>query len=492
VQTSLTSRVRSGLVWNSISVSSSFLVGFIRSIVLARILAPGDFGLFGMALTVLGGLSALTATGSDISVLSTKFQDDEELHKHLDTLWTMELIKGSLLTLALLAAAYPAARFYSDKRLYEILLLVSLMPLVQGFQNVGLVIFRKQVNFQRIAWLELATSAISAVASVALALWARNVWALIGGQLMSVVAGVAFSYALHPYRPRLAFDKEAARRALDIGKYAVLITVLNYLMTTADNILIGKLFGAVILGTYVIAYNLAALPMHALWVVVANVTWSAYAELSGGDVGRLERAFVRVLAAGSTLLAVAASLLMLLGGEIVVLLYGSKWVAAGTLLRLLSPFVFFRGLTLLISPLVRSTRGMASDAGIKAVEAAIFFALLYPLASKYGAAGAACALSVVYFITLVNRVRLVLSLLPGASGIILRTILSAVAAVGLGVALGASAMSAIEGVVPRLIWGGAVVSTVVVTSMLALSPQLRAEISQIFSTSSGGCARLWL
>jgi O-antigen/teichoic acid export membrane protein len=324
------------------------------------------------------------------------------------------------------------------------------------------------------------TSIISACSSILFALWIRNAWALIYGQLVSVLAGVSFSYLLQPFRPRLCLDRDAARRAFSFGKYAVLISILNYTMATADNILLGRLFGALVLGTYVIACNLAALPMHALWVIVANVTWSAYAEISVGETSRLARAFVRVLSSASTLLAIMTCMLMLFGGEIVTLLYGQKWAAAGTPLRILSLVVFCRGLTLLITPLIRHLRGMSSDAGIKVLEAAIFFALLYPLARSYGPAGAASALAIVYFITMVNRVRLVLSLLPEASGIIIRTLLSAIAAVMLGAALGASVIYAVEGMLPRLLFGGAVVLIVVGTSMLVLSPQLREELSQIY------------
>jgi O-antigen/teichoic acid export membrane protein len=516
-QTSLTSRVQSGVIWNAISVSSTYLAGLVRLVVVARLLAPEDFGLIGMALTVVGGLSALTTIGLDISVIKTKFNSDEELSTHLDTIWTVDLARRSILALFLALLAYPAARFYREERLYQILLLFSLLPYIQGLQNIGLLIYRKKINFRRIVWLELATTFLTAATTIALVVWTRNVWALALSQLAAAVIAVLLSYRLHPYRPRLSLDRDALALALTFGKYALLMGVLGYVMQMADNILLGKLYSAAVLGTYVIAYNLAVLPLHGIATAIVNVTFPAYAEISGGTSTvreapygemttvqeclpvtehlrrglppplangagsqRLERAFVRVFATSSTLLALTTALLLLLGEEIVVFLYGPKWAAAGTILRVLAVLVFCKGHAILVSPLVISMRGLAPDAKIKLFEAAIFLALLYPLTSRFGALGAAGAGAIAFFITMINRLRVASSLLPNISKTLIRTVLSSVVACALGTALSAFAILLVKSVIGRLLIGGSVIALVVTGVMLVLSPQVRAESSRLF------------
>jgi O-antigen/teichoic acid export membrane protein len=509
VQTSLTSRVQSGVIWNAISVTSTYLAGLVRLIVVARLLAPADFGLIGMALTVVTGLNALTTIGLDISVIKTKFKSDEELSTHLDTLWTVDLIRRLILAILLAGLAYPAASFYREDSLYEILLLFSLLPFIQGFQNIGLLIFRKKINFRRIVWLELATNFFTAATTIALVVWTRNVWALVLSQLVSAVIAVVLSYVFHPYRPRLAFDKDAFSLALTFGKYAILIGVLGYVMQMADNILLGRLFNAAVLGTYVIAYNLATLPIHGIANVIVSVTFPAYAEIYGGsasvregtsaieplmrrrvppsisasgEIKRLENAFVRVFTTSSMALALTTALLLLLGNEIVVLLYGEKWAAAGTTLRILSLLVFCRGHAVLISPLLVSIRGNAPDAKIKVVEAAIFLALLYPLTSGFGAVGAAWAGTIAFFVTMINRLYFASTLLPNVSKTIVRTILSSLIAIGAGVALAALVILRMENVVGRFLAGGSMIALVVPSVMLLLSPQLRVELVRLFTS----------
>lgn len=463
-------------------MSSTYLTGLVRSIVVARLLMPDDFGLIGMALTVVTGLNALTTIGLDLSVIKTKFKSDEELSTHLNTLWTVDLIRRLILSILLAVLAYPAARFYREVRLYEILLLFSLLPFIQGLQNIGLLIYRKQIHFRRIVWLELATNFLTAATTIVLVVWTRNVWALVFSQLVAAGIGVVLSYMFHPYRPRLAFDKDAFSLALTFGKYALWLGVLGYVMQMADNILLGRLFNAAVLGTYVIAYNLATLPIHGIINAVVSVTFPAYAEISNAELKRLERAFVRVFTTSSLLLALTTALLMLLGNEIVVLLYGARWAAAGTILRILSLLVFFRGCSVLISPLLVSIRGIAPDAKIKFVEAVIFLALLYPLTTRFGAVGAAWAGTIAFFITLVNRVYFASVLLPNISKTTIQTLLGSVVAIGAGVAVGWLAISSLENIVARLLVGGSTISFAVTGVMLLLSSQLRVELRRVFSS----------
>jgi O-antigen/teichoic acid export membrane protein len=252
-------------------------------------------------------------------------------------------------------------------------------------------------------------------------------------------------------------------------------------MSMADNILLGKLYSATILGTYVIAYNLAVLPLHGVGNAIVNVTFPAYAEIAGGEVKRLERAFVRVFATSSTLLTLATGMLLLLGNEIVVFLYGTKWMAAGIILRILALLVFFKGHAILVSPLLVSVRGIAPDAKIKLFEAAFFLVLLYPLTSKYGAIGAAWAGAIAFFVMMVNRLRVAALLLPDIAGVLVRTVLSAIIACVIGTTMGALAIGTIENVLVRLLFGGSVIAIFAIAAMWILSPQLRIELRRVFA-----------
>ena len=201
----LVTRVRSGISWN---VSSSLLgqfIGFLRSVTLARILAPEDFGLFAMALTVVTAADALTTIGLDRTIIANQFQTRAELEAHLDTVWSAELIRRIIVALVVSLSAFPMAQFYRQSDLKIIIPILACANLVQGFQNIGLVLLQKEINFRRVFWFDLTTNVGGVVLTIALAAVLRNVWALVLGMLLTATIGTALSYVFHSYRPRVKF-----------------------------------------------------------------------------------------------------------------------------------------------------------------------------------------------------------------------------------------------------------------------------------------------
>lgn len=447
-----------------------------RSVVAARLLTPDDFGLFGMVTTALLALGALTVVSLDHAVLPAHLDaGDEEVRKRLDVIWTAELVRGLGVALLLAAAAYPAARFYGRGEIVPLTQAIALVPLMRGLQNVGLAALRNRIEFVRLFWHESGTALASAVVAVALALAAGSVWALVAGQLAGALAGVLLSYLLHPYRPKLAYDREVFRQVFHFGKYATLIGAAAYVTTTADNVVVGRLWGADVLGVYVIAYGLASLPAGIVTAAVGRATIPAYAELAGGGLRRVESAFGRSLAAGAAALTLLAVPMLLLGPEIVAVLYGGRWAAAGAALRLLSLVGLARGLSVIISSLLLGLNRPRQVAAGKVIEAAAFLALVYPLTSRFGVAGAACAGLVSYALALLNRLLFIRRSMPGAFRAARRIVFASIASGAGGVAAGLLVLHFVGGVWPRLLAGGAASTLATALLLCGLVPGLASE-----------------
>src|SRR5258705_1494039 len=260
----LAKRVRSGVSW---SISSSLIgqcLAFVRSIVLARLLAPEDFGLFGMALTIVAALNAVTTIGLDRGIVANKFDTRDELKAHLDTVWTAELIRSLVIALLVSASAFPMSRFYGQAQLKVFIPILGLVSLVQGFRNIGLVLLRKEISFARIFWYELATNVTGIALTVALALVMRSVWALVIGLLLTAALGTVLSYSFHSYRPSLALDRIALRGVLSLGKFTLVIAVASYVSNMADNVMVGRLLGTSALGNYSLAFTISSAPIIVL------------------------------------------------------------------------------------------------------------------------------------------------------------------------------------------------------------------------------------
>ena len=483
----LRARVRSGLRLNFTSLALSQLISFGRSVIFARILAPDDFGLFGMCTLTLTALSALTNPGINAFLIVSKASKDE-LASQLNTVWTVELARRGALTLLLLAAAYPTARFFGRDSLSALLPFVALVPLVEGLRNVGLFLSHKQVDFRRVVYFEQATNVASAAVTIALALLVRNVWALVLGQVLSSAAGVLLSYLFHPYRPRLEIDRAALASAAAYGKYGFVISVGLYVTTNADNIFVGKMLGAELLGAYVLAYAVASRPVEIVVGVLNSVMLPAFAEIGPGGGARLEAAFARALRVGLAAALLCAVPLALVADEMVVVVFGAKWGAAGPALRLLSVVGFWRALANSVTPFLISQRAPRPEAAAKVFEAALFLLLLYPLVKYAGLSGAALAGLVVYLLAAVSRLLFVRAISRGAFLKALRITGVALLSGAAGVACGAAALTLVGGALARLFAGSA--ASVIATSatLLLTQPEMRKDIAALRRRVGRGAA----
>jgi lipopolysaccharide exporter len=194
-------------------------IGLVSMIVLARLLVPADFGLVAIATALSGAIAAMSEFGFQVALIQNQAAD----RRHYDTAWTLGIGRGLVVSGALAIAAQPLAAMFSDPRLAPILLVLAVGVVVTSLENIGVVEFRKELQFQR----EFAYRALSKVASFALtvplAIILRNYWALVIGMLIGQLASVALSYIMCGYRP--SFSLAVWRELMRFSKWLLMNNV---------------------------------------------------------------------------------------------------------------------------------------------------------------------------------------------------------------------------------------------------------------------------
>jgi O-antigen/teichoic acid export membrane protein len=477
----LRKRIRSGFGWLLSSSLIGELIRFARSVVLARLLLPEDFGLFGMALTIMAALNAVTMLGLDRTIVANKFDTRDELKAHLDTVWSAGLVRGVVITLLVAASAFPISRFYGQPQLNVIIPVLGLVSLIQGLQNIGLVILRKEISFARIFWYELATNVGGIALTVGLALFWRNVWALVIGLLLTTVLGTVLSYVFHSYRPRLAFEKVALRRVLSLGKFTLVIAVASYVMNMADNVMVGRLLGTGPLGNYSLAFNIASAPISVLVFSLGTVLFPAYAEIGAQQPQRLAQAFTKVFSLASMIMLTITVPLFLLAGDIVQLLFGGKWTTAGKVLGVLALVVPLRGLSQIISAVFWALNRPKQVAVGQVLEAAVFLAALYPLIMAFGVTGAAWAGVIAYAFACVNRLVALNRIIPGITAQLFRNSMFTLLAALAGLLVSGISLTFLNSPLPRVILGGLLATIIPAAILLLVRADLRKWLVEWFS-----------
>jgi len=477
----LAKRVRAGFSWNVSSALLTESIRFARSIILARLLVPEDFGLFAMALTVVGALNALSSLGLTKTIVANKFDTGDELKAYLDTVWSIELLRSFVVAALVSASALPMSKFYGQDQLKIIIPILGLITLVGGFQNVGLAILRKRISFARIFWYELLTNVAGMGLTIALALIMRSVWALVIGLLLTAVLGTLLSYVFHSYRPRLALEKRALRRVLSVGQLTLLIAVASYVMNMADNIMIGRLLGSSALGNYSLAFNIASSPVSVLIFSLSNVVFPAYAEITSQRPTALDLAFTKVFTIALLATVTIAVSLFLLAGDVVQLLFGSRWTTAGTVLRILALVIPLRGFSLLVSAFFWGLNRPKDVAVSTTLQTLIFLAALYPLIRTFGVAGAAWAGMLAYGFGCVSRIRVLSQIIPGISRRLFQISVSVFVAAGVGLLTGWLCLRFVTSPLPRLVSVGLLTAITPSLVLLSFKPELKRSLSEWLS-----------
>jgi O-antigen/teichoic acid export membrane protein len=183
----------------------------------------------------------------------------------------------------------------------------------------------------------------------------------------------------------------------------------------ADNIVTGRLLGSAALGNYSLAFNIASAPIVVVIFSVSAVLLPAYAELNSQNPAQLEAAFTKAFNVTLLIMLVIAVPLFLFANEIVVVLFGHRWTAAGPVLSILALVIPLRGLTLISSTVFWSANRPREVAVARTFEAIVFVAVLYPLATNFGLIGVAWAGFIAYGFACVNRVVALNKIIPNIS-----------------------------------------------------------------------------
>jgi lipopolysaccharide exporter len=142
---SLRNRMARGAVWMVLFKALERSLGLISMLILARLLIPADFGLVGLAKTLIPLKDQFIAIGLDTALI----QRAEVTPAHFNSAWTLNVIAGATIAALMLVLAWPASYFYREPRLPAVICVLAAGAAIQGFENVGVVMFRKDMRFDR-------------------------------------------------------------------------------------------------------------------------------------------------------------------------------------------------------------------------------------------------------------------------------------------------------------------------------------------------------
>lgn len=378
-----------GVSWMSILRLLTRGLGFIKLAILARLLTPQDFGLFGIAALTLAFLEQFTQPGINLALI----QQDEPIDKYVNTAWVVSIVRGLTISAVMFASAVSITRFFHQEDALPLLLLAATIPVVRGFINPAIVTFAKELRFTKEFALGSLVLAADATISVAAAFAFHSAIAFIYGMLVGAVVEVLLSFIMIKIRPAFHFVLADAKKLINFGKWITLSSILTYLTEQFDDIIVGRFLGATSLGIYQIAYKVGVLPSNELSQTVSKVTFPIYTQISK-DATRLKNAMLRTTGALAIVSLPFVILVMLFPKELIRLFLGSQWLAAAIPLQVLVIDGFIRSVSQAPAAALLAVGRPASIAKILLFRFIIMLIGLSALVANYQLLGVAVAVVV--------------------------------------------------------------------------------------------------
>ncbi len=325
----LTGVVANGATWSLVGKLGGQSIQFVAGLVLARLLAPADYGAMASVYVITGFAVLFFELGLGSALIALRAPTERDL----STVFWINALGGVAFTLVLAVSGPLVSLLFRDPRL-TVLTPLSGLGFLFGVGAVHNALLQRQLKLKLVALIDVVSIAVSFAVTVAGAVGGLGVYALVLGPAAAAIVSSALSFALVPWRPHHFVSRASLPRIWQFSGGQLGFNVVNYWGRNGDNLLIARFVGQVPLGLYNKAYQLMLLPVQQVGQVLGGVMFPALSAM-GGDherVGRGYRRAVRLinLATVPVLVGLAA-----VAPGAVPLLWGDQWAGTVPLLMIL-------------------------------------------------------------------------------------------------------------------------------------------------------------
>ncbi|MBU6480274.1 MAG: oligosaccharide flippase family protein [Nitrospirae bacterium] len=367
------------------------VIAAIQLMVVARLLTPADFGVMAASATIVLAFMTISELGLESALIAKAEVDREDLA----VAWTVAIVRGVVMAAFLWATADVIGRAMQMPQLASLLRVHAWVLVVQGLQSPAMALVLRNLDLRLRVTMDLVRRVIEAGAIIALALWLRNVWALLLGQLVGMCVGSLLSFWVAPFRPHLSLYRPARDYFMRYGKHLNVTTLCIFGVMSGGELVIGRVLGQDSLGLYQIALSIPLLLGVRATVLIHQISMPTYALLQRDRSGAARVFELQMGLVGFIFIPLATGVAVS-APIIVPLAFGHQWLAIVDPLRVLCLYAVCAGYSSVMTALHYGAN--RPDLQMKSwIGQFLFYALaIVPLTMGFGLTGAAVALAASY------------------------------------------------------------------------------------------------
>jgi O-antigen/teichoic acid export membrane protein len=377
--------VGTALLWRVLELIGVKAIFLVRVLILARLLAPEDFGLLAIAVTTIGFLLSVTDFGMIPALVQRTTIDD----RHYNAAWTVGLIRAIAVAGTVALAAPLIAGVFAEPRAIDIVRVLAIRPVLEAAASIKVAGLIRNLQFRSLAFVKLSEAVLNTIVSISLAS-SLGVWALVAGALAGAAAYLLTSYLLAPHSPRFILESAVSRPLIRYGRWIFLTGLIAVFGGAVLKVAISRQLGITELGLYFLAARLAFMPADLASKVAGSVAFPLYARLQS-DIRQATRTFWALLTGMATLLLPVCGLIIALAPSLVEDILGPRWLGTTPVIRVLAVVGMIGLLGEAIVPVLKGFGQPYKVAALEAVQSLLLIGLVWWLTARYGLIGAAIA-----------------------------------------------------------------------------------------------------
>ncbi|GAA5034621.1 lipopolysaccharide biosynthesis protein [Marivirga lumbricoides] len=328
--TSLKNRSATAFAWNIAGTILKQGSGFLISIFLARLLEPAEFGLVGMAMVFI----TVSQVFIDVGFASALIQNKDNTNLTYSSIFYLNFAAGLVLTAIFYFSAPFIGDFYDNPEIASLIRWLSLIFVFNSLNLVQTAIFTKELNFKVLTLRNVIASASGGILGVICAFQGYGVYSLVVQQISMAVLSTILLWYSSSWKPDLRFSFFEVKRLTGFSAFVFFDQFISTIFKQLDILFIGKVFSASVLGFYsrasslkdqVIVYTSQSL-VKVFYPVLSNLQ-DQHKEYS--------RVYFKVVSVVAFVSYGLTGLLYIMGSDIIILLFGEKWIPSIAIFQVL-------------------------------------------------------------------------------------------------------------------------------------------------------------
>jgi len=384
---SLKARVARGGLWLGAGTVVDQGARFLRTVILARLLAREDFGLMAMALAASTALEAFTDVGIRQCVIQHK---DGGERQFLNAAWLFSAVRGTVLFAIAQIVTVAVCRWMGRADLVTVIRIVSLSILFNALVSPRVYVLEKEMSFKQWTFLNQGTGLVGVGLTVVLAFFRPNAEALAIGFAAESALKAVGSYLVVPFRPRMVLPWAELRDIMKFAGRMAGVPVIMFFLMQADIVAVGKILGMDEVGAYSIAFTFASIPVVILSRVAVPLILPVFSHVKD-DAAKLKEAVLLTTWCVGMLSLPVAALIAVTPRGLMTFFYGAAYGDTAVTLAVLAGYMLVRAVGPALTSVYMATGQPNLERRAMLVRAGILLVLIVPAVKYLGLVGAAGA-----------------------------------------------------------------------------------------------------